>query len=201
MATNSWRSRRRSHSASINLCRRWPVVTSDPAELPILPGRKSGALAPLNIIHKFQKEKHQSLKSSNVTKPPPPPPPPPKKKEKKKKKSELLGDCVDLRKIIPGKKPTKRSNCPHIWDDVIFDMAMYNKNAIIVEYIICYTKLIHILNHQNNLHYSWEVLFLWYDAFYVVLCIDCSRKRHQIPHHANTQVIPMPLYRYRLDYR
>ena len=39
---------------------RW--VTSDPAELPILPGwNKSYLLAPLNIIPDFRKEKHQYL--------------------------------------------------------------------------------------------------------------------------------------------
>ena len=36
-------------------------VTSDPAELPFLPGGKSCALAPLNIIPKFPKEKHKFL--------------------------------------------------------------------------------------------------------------------------------------------
>ena len=43
-------------SASI---RRW--MTYDPAELPILPGGKCCALALLNIIPKFPKEKHQFL--------------------------------------------------------------------------------------------------------------------------------------------
>ena len=47
---------------------RW--VTSDPAELPVLPGRKNCALAPLNIIPKFPKEKHKflsDLSSKSIT--------------------------------------------------------------------------------------------------------------------------------------
>ena len=48
-------------SASINLCRHWPSGDLWPSRITISPGGKSCALAPLNIIPKFPKEKHKFL--------------------------------------------------------------------------------------------------------------------------------------------
>ena len=56
LVTEDYATLHRLISASIS---RW--MTFDPAELPILPGGKCCALALLNIIPKFPKEKHQFL--------------------------------------------------------------------------------------------------------------------------------------------